>query len=236
MEKAHKPDEQLAERYFLGELTDDEAEAYEAHYFDCPRCAEYVAEELAMLESGRAVALEQKRTAPVADFAAARKRKREWLPLAAAAALVLVIGAPTVLRREPPQRQAPTVLRQQTTPGMVISLKTDNPALQFSADRGPTAKRRSFRAGGSIAFNVEPSETDAPYVELSIRDAASKAVVIPPQRLTQEERANDFQWLPDPLPAGSYELVIESVREDGNRSTISSEQFEVREETQGGER
>ena len=30
------------ERYFLGELSGAEAEDFEAHYFDCPECAEEV--------------------------------------------------------------------------------------------------------------------------------------------------------------------------------------------------
>lgn len=29
---------ELAERYLLGDLSPAEQEAYEKHYFDCPRC------------------------------------------------------------------------------------------------------------------------------------------------------------------------------------------------------
>ena len=32
----------LAERYVAGELTDAEREQFEAHFFDCPACAEEV--------------------------------------------------------------------------------------------------------------------------------------------------------------------------------------------------
>lgn len=216
MEQAHKPDERLAERYFLGELTDDEAEAYEAHYFDCPRCAEYVVEELAMLESGRAVALEQNRIAPVADIAAARKRKREWLPLAVAAALVIAVGTPLLLRG-PAQPEYATF----TIPGAQV------PALRFSLDRGEAAQLHAVKADAPILQITVPN-IDALRVDLVVRNAATKAVMHGPERLTDEKLSSSFLLVLSPLPAGTYEVVIEGVREDGNRSTIASEKFEVR--------
>jgi anti-sigma factor RsiW len=216
MEKAHEPDERLAERYFLGELSDDDAEAYEAHYFDCARCAEYVAEELAMMESGRAVAMAQRsEIAPVADFAAARKRKREWLPLAAAAALVITVGTPQLLRPVP-----------QPPPSMTTLVNI--PELMFSANRSETAALPSFKPDTPIPLTVTVPSVDAPRVELSVRNAATKATVVQPERLTEEKLRSSFLMVLSPLPAGTYDVVIEGVREDGNRSTIAFQQFEVR--------
>ncbi len=221
MEKAHEPDEQIAERYFLGELSDDEAEAYEAHYFECERCAEYVVEELQMLESGRAVAmLDASRPAapsPVANIAEARRKRREWLPMAAAAALVLAIGTPLLMRGP-----------AQPAPVMTTIAEANIPELRFSADRDEAAPEQQFHAGEPIARMVSVPPADAPHVELTVRNAKTKEVVTGPERLTEEKLSSPFLLLLGPLPAGSYEVVIEGVREDGNRSPIASETIRVR--------
>lgn len=216
MEKAHEPDEQIAERYFLGEMTDAEAEAYEAHYFECSRCAEYVAEEMQMLESGRAVALMEERPAPAPVVNIAEKRKRrEWVPLASAAMLVVVIGAPLQLRNS-----------ARVTMTTVTATKI--PELQFSLNRAEPAAPVIFKAGLPIAMWLSVPSVNAPHVELSVRNAKTKKVITGPKRLSEEELNSSFLMPLSPLPAGSYEVVIEGVREDGNRSTIASQSIEVR--------
>jgi hypothetical protein len=219
MDKAHQPDEQIAERYFLGELTDAEAEAYEAHYFECERCAEYVAEEMQMLESGRAVAMMDARPAapaPVTNIAEGRRRKRDWIPLAAAAVLVIAVGAPMLLRG--PVKPEPAM----------IALVDSGVELEFSMKRNAAAPvTLQADAWNVVTFTVPPFD-GVKQVELSIRETKTNKIIIKPRQLSAEELSGSFQLVLGPLPAGTCEAVIEGVREDGNRSTIASQIIEVR--------
>lgn len=221
MENAHDPQFQLAERYFLGELTDDEAESFEAHYFECQRCAEYVVEEMAMLESGRHVAAAlpapQRNSAPAANvtpIADKRPRHRSWLPAAAAAILVLAVGAPLLMRN----RATPTV--EFVEPQL----------LQFSADRSSDAAPPTFAVGAPIMIDAEIALPPGfSRFELTVRDTATGAIIDRLLTLTPERAEATVPLLLSNLSAGSYEVVIEGVREDGKRSPVGSKPFEVRE-------
>lgn len=208
--------ENIAERYFLGELTDEEAEAYEAHFFECETCAEYVREELTMLESGRAVALEEKRTAvagplpaaaPVVALAA-RPPRRAWVPLAAAAILAVGLGTPLLVRNDAPEIER----------GQFIEVQ---PSLERAATTTPV-----LRAGVPATILVPILSTDYPRFELSIRNAAKERIG-DRLRVPAAETSEPIPLQSRPLPAGRYEVVIEGVREDGNRTEIAVSPFQV---------
>src|SRR5258707_5889760 len=79
--------EQIAERYLLGTLTEEEKDAFESHFFECDRCFD----ELRTLRSLRE---ELRRAAPSRAPASSTPRRR--LPAWAwAAAAVLVVGIGT---------------------------------------------------------------------------------------------------------------------------------------------
>lgn len=206
MDRAHDPELKTAERYFLGELTDDEAEAFEAHYFDCARCAEYVVEELAMLESGREVA-KAVQQAPLNVVPLTPRRRRDWLPAAAAAILVLAVGTPMLMR----DRATPRVYSGEPI------------RIQFSADRG-AATPQPVR-GEIIQLDIEIPPIDSPRFEVSVRNEAGE--IVHQRHAYPAERTNVFLVLSG-LPAGTYNVVIEGVREDGNRSLVARQPFEVR--------
>lgn len=63
-----------SERYFLGELSDSESEAFEAHFFECVHCAEDVRATAAFADNSKAVFLER----PFRQAVSA-KEKRGWL-------------------------------------------------------------------------------------------------------------------------------------------------------------
>ncbi|MGB7467272.1 MAG: hypothetical protein WBW14_30595, partial [Candidatus Acidiferrum sp.] len=84
-----------AEKYVLGELSADQRDAYEEHYFDCAECAEDVKATLTFVTAGREVFREE--PAPVAPKELApRSRWTSWLrpmiAIPAMAVLLLVIG------------------------------------------------------------------------------------------------------------------------------------------------
>jgi hypothetical protein len=85
------------ERYVLGELSDEQRDAFEEHFFACAECAEDVKASVALVE-GAKVALREPAAPPVPAAAAAKApAARVWrlfwpMPLGAAAALLLVVG------------------------------------------------------------------------------------------------------------------------------------------------
>jgi hypothetical protein len=84
-----------AERYLLEEMTDDERDAFEVHYFDCAICADSVRTGAALADGTRRDALSS--PVPLAAAVPSRARGPFWsfVPLAAAAALAVVAGYQT---------------------------------------------------------------------------------------------------------------------------------------------
>ena len=85
-------DTMAAERYWLGEMTEAEQQAFEAHYFECAECAEGVRADLRMTDGVRAAAAEARTASPAPPARIASRWKTSYIPLAAAAVLALVVG------------------------------------------------------------------------------------------------------------------------------------------------
>jgi anti-sigma factor RsiW len=210
MEQAHDPAQQLAERYFLGELTDTEAEAFEAHYFDCASCAEYVRETQMLFDVGRAVAHANK-GAPVIQIDEVRRRRRQWIPAAVAAMLVIAVAVPLWIWPPAPE---PSV--ESLEPRRV----------EFSPSRAET-DALVFKAGEPILLEIAAPEEALEGDQAGIRNAETHDLIAPALTLTQAKVDGPFLLQPRELPAGRYEVVIERV--DGNRPTlIATQPFEVR--------
>jgi hypothetical protein len=193
-----------AERYLLNEMSGEEREGFEEHFFDCPVCAADVADGERMLAAGRKVARE---TATVIPF---RRGWTAWLP-AAAAAMLLVANVVLLL----PRRTAPTfdVLRPQMI-GAGESRAANAPAIEF-------------RAGENGLLYVDvPPDPPFPRYELQLRDSTGKVVLTRP--VTAEQAKESLTLLLGSLPAGSYVLAIEGVREEGNRTEIAKHEITVR--------
>jgi tetratricopeptide (TPR) repeat protein len=141
---------EIAERYLLRGLSEADQEAFEQHYFECPRCFEE-------LQTYRALQLELKRAAPAISAERADTRiGSTWAWAAAAAVAVLVIGVSTWLREkgpvtrsvQTPVQQAPA--RQQPVEPSVPSLseltQVQPPPYVPATFRGPEDEaRRQFR-------------------------------------------------------------------------------------------
>lgn len=102
MEHTEAIDTGAAERYALGEMSEAERDQYEEHFFDCPDCADEVRSAALFLENAGAVAREgDVGKEDIKERSVARPRAFwDWrslllpMPLAAAAALVLLLGGP----------------------------------------------------------------------------------------------------------------------------------------------
>jgi hypothetical protein len=86
-----------AEKYVLGELSADQRDAYEEHYFDCAECAEDVKATLTFITVGREVFREEPEPVAVASRELApRSRWTSWfrpmIVVPAVAVLLLAVG------------------------------------------------------------------------------------------------------------------------------------------------
>jgi hypothetical protein len=119
------------ERYILGEMTDEEREGFEEHYFSCRECADDVRAAAVMGDGARAGLARGGVTAPERrTVLPLRSVSRGWrpsvaLPWAAAAALALAVGYQTI--------EGPLALRQASGPLQLTSL---TPATLRPASRG----------------------------------------------------------------------------------------------------
>lgn len=100
MDHAEATATHATDRYLLGDLSAAEADAFEEHYFDCADCAEELRIGMRFMNGGRDLAREaaEPQTAPVVRIDERRTRRKTWLPAAIAAALVLALATPLLLR------------------------------------------------------------------------------------------------------------------------------------------
>jgi len=217
-----RPD--TAVRYLLGEFSPADAESFEEHYFDCSVCANDIRNGMKLLEMGLDLPADKKRRlAPAVDddrslapVVPINAHRWQWMQSAAAALLVLVIGVPVLDKLIHRPDSGVKLARTQT---FEIS----------SVVRGGEPPAPIVLASGrsTLVYPNIPLEPAFPNYEISIRDASKKAVIS--TKLTEEMAKLNEPLLLSALPAGSYEVVIEGVRENGNRApVITPQRFEVR--------
>lgn len=127
-----------AERYLLEEMTDDERDTFEAHFFDCAVCADSVRTGAALADATR------RGDAASAAFAAPRKRSPilTFVPMAAAAMLALVAGYQSLVtipalrsQLEAPQALAPIALAPVSRgDGATVPLAGQGRGVTFALD------------------------------------------------------------------------------------------------------
>ena len=138
------------ERYLLEEMTQEERDAFEEHYFSCAECAEDAREAAAMREGVRgglarparsAGAGERARVVPMRP-AAAGWRSSVALPWAAAALLAVGLGYQTVAGPLSPRRQAdsfaltPSTLRPASRGQEAVVPRARAPFVTLAVDLG----------------------------------------------------------------------------------------------------
>lgn len=214
MDHAHATGTGAAERYVLGEMTDEERARYEEHYFDCPECADEVKAAVVFRESAEAVwrstaegsREDALRPAYTEDARSESKPGRFWqlfwpIPqgaLVAAAVLICVAGYEALaLRggRAPGREGAATI---ESAPWYFLSVAKGNPPVV------------TVRAGQSrVGLTLSPgSARTYPYYRCDVQDARGRTmlsgvVVGPPQ-------GQELQILipTTGLEPGSYALVV----------------------------
>jgi hypothetical protein len=133
-------DGMASERYLLDEMSEPERFEFEAHYFDCPECAEDV--RLGHLIREEATA---KPSAKILPF---WKRPMVAVPWAAAAALALVVGYQSLASRESigPEPLAPVMLRGATRGTIpVVTIAPNQHFVTLAVDLMPPSQPRALR-------------------------------------------------------------------------------------------
>jgi hypothetical protein len=215
MDHAEATTTHATDRYLLGELTAAEADAFEEHYFDCVDCADELRIGTRFMNGGRGIAREAaapSEVAPVVRFEP-RPRRTAWLPAAVAAALVLAVGAPILMRQQRPAPQGPSF---------------------------EVVKPHSFLLAGSRGTGDVPtlqaSETSGLYVDVPSEPAYAKyeaRLRLPDGTILARP------FIPDPngeptemavsdLSAGRHELTIVGMDPAGQPAVIKSYPFIVR--------
>lgn len=194
--------EDTAARYFLDELSEAERDVFEEHFFDCSVCAETV-------QAGMSLADVPKPVPVPLPFPTPQPRPwSAWLSQVAAAVMAVTLSAVLYIQQLPHMTLVRTVAISMDVRGQndrVYTLAKDEPL--------------------SLSFDVLP---DPPYPTYEIGVRTAKGKTIDRKTISAEMAKEPQSLLLQELPAGSYELVIEGVREDGNRTPVSKVNFEVR--------
>jgi putative zinc finger protein len=144
----------LVPLYLAGKLTEEDAEAFEAHYFACATCREEV----------RAGALLREFYGKPAVAAAGRPAptRRSWLPLAAAAAIAFVGLGVWQLSRRTAEEPGQPVLRGPSAEVLVVRIETaPRGGVELSWQTHPRAavyQIQVFAADGTRVWRAEAKE------------------------------------------------------------------------------
>ena len=154
--------------YLSGRLSEREAEAFEAHYFDCDRCAEAI-EVGTKLRSALG-------NVPVRPAAAPSAPRHRWLPLAAAAALALGAFGIWQLARSPLEPAGGSVFRGGETQGTVVEVaRTPDGGAYVTWPAQPDASAYVVRVLSSDGIEVWKTETAEPRVRIDTAALSSQA-------------------------------------------------------------
>lgn len=154
---ARVDDANLDTRYLRGELPDDLAEAFEAHFFACDRCWSLVHGGLAASDAAGAAAATSpavQAIAPTGTRPFRRRRIVQWAAAAGIAAVLLVVAGKLI---QPPRRESGPVLRGGVAPLVAtIAASGDSTIVQWDTrPHAATYRITVFSAGGDALQQTE---------------------------------------------------------------------------------
>jgi hypothetical protein len=203
---------QAAERYVLAELSQEEREAFEGHYFDCPACFEQVQLGAEFLHHTRDVLDPE----PEKGWLA-RTLGDLWRPAPAfvSAALVLAIGTGVYQGTQIADLKAP---RLESRYLLVKQVKGGGSAKVLNVSR-----KASLSLQVEFLRKPEFVSYQAQLVEVS---GAVKATVSVPATFTGDSITISVPA--EVLSPGEYSVVVYGVSADGAKTEAGSGSFELR--------
>ena len=209
----HETSQFTAERYLLGELTAEERDRFEEHYFSCPACAQSVIAGATFLDNSRALLPEFQ--AAIQPAAARRKPRFSWFDwpfapqIAFAALALLAVFAGYQNAVQIPHLRAQSSANQLTVTGAPV-LTARRAAANFT-----------LPASATNAPVIVPAEWDGnfPRYVVEIRNEAASQVLLasPPASATNS--------LVIGVPAarlgpGKYTMLIYGVSGAGTKQEV----------------
>lgn len=204
------------ERYVLGEMDEDEAIAFEEHFFDCADCARDVREATIFTENAK-VALRGPEPRPWWYW-----WTRPWVLLPQAATVVLgsvviymtAVTIPGLQRASAPQIVTPTILRVVRAELPNVELAPDATSFLLVID---VITPKSFPRY-SCEFRSEGGETLA-TLETEAPEQGTLNVVLPAAR----------------FPEGQYTMILSGLQDVGSPSRETLETYRFRVTTRNSE-
>ncbi len=219
MDHAEAIKQKAAEKYFLGEMTPNERESYEEHYFECRECAADVKSTATLMYNAREIF----RTEFASQAARASRRSESggwfaWMrpayAMAAVAVLVLVVGYQNLVTIPNAKRRGMETMVQPLTSYSLVT----------SGSRG----------GSDLTFNVRPNAPFGIYVDIPANPKFSSYVAdIQTEsgasrfhiNLSPEQAKETVQLLipASVLASGRYNLVIRGTTDTAGQTGTGEE-------------
>jgi hypothetical protein len=215
------------ECYLLGQMTPEERETFETHYFECAVCAEDLRSASQFVEDATEIfAAERARPAPAPSVSEPRPA-RNWIPWLrpqwlrpqfaafAIGALAIVAGVETLGTIPSLQRR----LNDASAPRIVTST-----FLRAQTRGEPTASRTV--SGESAVFMLDPPESAPSEVRFIVKSTDGRALLQLSGKVPGHGEPMTLSIPRLDLPAGSYTLVVTAATADGKE--LGQYPFEVK--------
>jgi hypothetical protein len=212
MDHAEATANYATDRYLLGELTAAEADSFEEHFFDCAECADELRVGMQFMNGGRGLAREAAAPAeaPVVRIAERRPRRAAWIPAAVAAALVLAIATPLLLKQ-----------RAMSAPTFEVASQH---SFLLAESRG-TADVPTLNGNAPIVLWADvPSEPTYSRYEARLRRPDGSVLSLP---FTPDSNGEATPLTVRGLSAGPHELAIVGIDPAGQHAEIARHRFMV---------
>lgn len=204
MEHSEATEIMAAARYLLGEMNDDEKNAFEEHFFGCGLCAEEVKDGAALIDTLRA---ERHRHSPAVH---ARSAASWWLAAAAVVVIAFLGYQNLALRRDSSPRVLPSY------------------SLLTIGTRGAGETVIEHGAQPFALYVDVPPNPPYPQYEIDIRNESGRSAAVFPVS-AEQARETVVLYVPGGrLKPGRYTLSINGIPSQGNRVQISSSVLDVR--------
>ena len=197
-----------ADRYLLGELSPDERDRFEQHYFECSECAADVQTGAMFIDNAR----ENFRREKAAAAAEARRTRGSWFawltptfagPAFAALALVGVVG----------YQHSELVALNRPQVGKVVLLRAARAASRVVQVRKGEVLH--------LTFDLNSTGQDVPYI-LTLAHAAGKVGAPIPIAPELAGSTVELSWPSQDLDPGEYNVTVRDQKGDGgNRCDVS---------------
>ena len=216
--------QQMAERYVLRELPEEQREAFEAHYFDCNECFRDVKLAAEFLHHTHVVLPPEKEKSGLARLTADLWRPA---PALATALLVFALGVNVYQRQKIEALKAPRAESRYFLSGQARGDETAS--LDRTAERGgggpePRLITVPREVPVSVEVEVQRDSTFRSY-EAHILDSFDKLRYSVPLALGPDDISASIVLPPGSLPEGRYSLVVVGQKIEGGQKEVGRGSF-----------